>query len=133
MDTAAPLHMPAKYSPTMKVETDALMVLAMEVQHELGELKKETKALEAEKKRDAEKAQEKPDNISNGSLASFKKEYLSTKELLEIIPICKRTLQNYRDKGEIPFDRVAGKIFYSKSAILKWLKTNKLKTGKMDV
>jgi excisionase family DNA binding protein len=38
--------------------------------------------------------------------------WITTGELCQLLNISKRTAQNYRDKGLIPFSRFGGKIFY---------------------
>lgn len=43
--------------------------------------------------------------------------YLTNREVCQLLRISPRTLQNWRDTGEIPFIRLKGKILYRKSNI----------------
>lgn len=45
--------------------------------------------------------------------------YLTNRELCELLRISSRTLQNWRDKGKIPFIQLRGKILYRESQIQK--------------
>lgn len=50
--------------------------------------------------------------------------YLTGKEVTEMLYISQRTLQEYRDRGEIPFTKLAGKILYKASDIERMLQDN---------
>lgn len=50
--------------------------------------------------------------------------YLSDKELSERLRVSRRTLQDYRDRGRIPFYQLCGKILYCESEIQKILDQN---------
>ena len=50
--------------------------------------------------------------------------YLIGKEICEHLFISPRTLQNYRDKGIIPYTQIAGKILYRLSDINRLLQEN---------
>ena len=45
------------------------------------------------------------------------KRFLTDKQLSENLNISRRTLQDYRDKGRIPYYRLDGKILYDKGDI----------------
>uniref|UniRef100_A0AB33J5G7 Helix-turn-helix domain-containing protein n=1 Tax=Prevotella sp. GTC17254 TaxID=3236794 RepID=A0AB33J5G7_9BACT len=50
--------------------------------------------------------------------------YLTGREVCERLFISPRTLQNYRDKGIIPYTQIAGKILYRLSDINSLLQEN---------
>ena len=50
--------------------------------------------------------------------------YLTGREVCERLFISPRTLQDYRDKGIIPYTQIAGKIIYSLSDINRLLQEN---------
>ncbi len=50
--------------------------------------------------------------------------YLSDKELSERLHISRRTLQDYRTEGRIPYYQLGGKILYCESEIEKLLDDN---------
>lgn len=50
--------------------------------------------------------------------------YLTNEQLSELLHICPRTLQEYRDKGVLPFIALEGKILYKETDIEKLLKDN---------
>ena len=49
-------------------------------------------------------------------------QYLTDKEVSKLLKISRRSLQDYRTEGKIPFYRVGGKILYSASDIERFLK-----------
>jgi len=52
---------------------------------------------------------------------SESEQLMESDELLSFIKISSRTLQNYRDKGIIPFYQIGRKILYNKSEVVKAL------------
>ncbi|KGN71952.1 helix-turn-helix domain-containing protein [Porphyromonas sp. COT-108 OH1349] len=50
--------------------------------------------------------------------------YLTGREVCERLFISPRTLQDYRDKGVIPYTQIAGKILYRLSDINRLLQEN---------
>ena len=50
--------------------------------------------------------------------------FLSGKEVCELLHITKRTLQQYRDEGLLPYIQIGGKILFKQSDILKILEAN---------
>ena len=52
--------------------------------------------------------------------------FLTSKEVCERLYISPRTLQDYRDKGIIPYTQFAGKILYKASDLEKLLEENSI-------
>lgn len=50
--------------------------------------------------------------------------FLSNRDVCRMLHISSRTLQDWRDTGEIPFIRIKGKILYKQSEIVKWIEKN---------
>lgn len=50
--------------------------------------------------------------------------YLSNKQVRDILFISPRCLQDYRDKGRIPFYKLRSKILYAESDVYKMLERN---------
>ena len=50
--------------------------------------------------------------------------YLSGEQVCEMLHISKRTLQQYRDDGQIPFIKLERKILFRESDIVKVLEDN---------
>ena len=50
--------------------------------------------------------------------------WLDNDEVCEVLKISKRTLQNYRDNGILPFSQISNKIYYKSSDIDKHLESN---------
>lgn len=121
MKTSLPHHNFNEYSSHGDEENNPLWDLMKEVQNELGKLKIVTKTLEAEKKHAVSHMTDISTNTTVDKSLPDQNEWISTKELLSFIPVSKRTLQNYRDQGKIPFVRFHGKIFYSKQQIKVYL------------
>ena len=48
--------------------------------------------------------------------------FLTGKDVCRMLHVSSRTLQQWRKQEKIPFFRLKGKILYSESAVLKWLK-----------
>lgn len=51
--------------------------------------------------------------------------YLTDAELAKCLKISRRTLQEYRNNGIIPFYHVGGKILYREADIEEFLETNR--------
>lgn len=51
--------------------------------------------------------------------------YLTDKELSERLKISRRTLQDYRNEGRIPYFQLGGKVLYKESEIEKLLVENR--------
>ena len=50
--------------------------------------------------------------------------WLTSEQVCEILKISKKTLQNYRDKGIIPFAKLANRTYYKKSDIERCLESH---------
>lgn len=50
--------------------------------------------------------------------------YLTNNDLVRLLHISLRSLQEYRDTGKIPYIRISGKILYKESDIIKLLEAN---------
>lgn len=59
--------------------------------------------------------------------ANTKKEWLSTDEVMEMMNVSRRTVQNYRDEGKIPYTREGRKILYPRKGIEEFLRDNMIK------
>ena len=47
--------------------------------------------------------------------------FLSNRDVCRMLHVSSRTLQDWRDKGKIPFIQIKGKILYRELEVLKWL------------
>ncbi|KAA6318469.1 hypothetical protein EZS27_031523 [termite gut metagenome] len=47
--------------------------------------------------------------------------YLSNKDVCQMLHVSSRTLQNWWDKGIVPYIQIKRKILYRESEVLKWL------------
>jgi excisionase family DNA binding protein len=54
--------------------------------------------------------------------------YLTDREVSERLKVSRRTLQDYRTEGKIPYYQLGGKILYCKSDIEKMLNDNYFST-----
>ncbi|MDZ7692346.1 MAG: helix-turn-helix domain-containing protein [Balneolaceae bacterium] len=58
---------------------------------------------------------------------SFRKDWLSTEEVMEMLNVSRRTVQNYRDEGKIPYTQNGRKILYPRKGIEEFLRKNMIK------
>ncbi len=58
---------------------------------------------------------------------SFQKDWLSTEEVMEMMNVSRRTVQNYRDEGKIPYTQDGRKILYPREGVEKFLRANMIK------
>lgn len=58
---------------------------------------------------------------------SFRKDWLSTEEVMEMLSVSRRTIQNYRDEGKIPYTQNGRKILYPRDGIEEFLRKNMIK------
>ncbi|MDR8389502.1 helix-turn-helix domain-containing protein [Aliifodinibius sp. S!AR15-10] len=58
---------------------------------------------------------------------SFKKDWLSTEEVMEMLKVSRRTVQNYRDEGKISYFQQGRKILYPREGIEEFLRKNMIK------
>ena len=56
---------------------------------------------------------------------SIKKRLFKTKDVLKLLGISEKTLQNYRNQGKISFTKVGNIIYYKLCDIDKFIDTNK--------
>ena len=63
------------------------------------------------------------DTMSDGNLSCDNK-WISGEAVMKKLRISKRTLQNYRDNGILPYAVVVGKFFYNVVDIEKMLDSN---------
>lgn len=59
----------------------------------------------------------------------FSERWLDNQEVCLILKISKRTLQNYRDNGILPFSQIGNKIYYKASDIENHLEKNYIKVS----
>jgi len=59
--------------------------------------------------------------------------YLDIQETCQLLHISKRTLQNYRDQGIIPFSQIGGKIYFRASDIEEHMKRHYIKGFKQNM
>lgn len=62
--------------------------------------------------------------LKNRTLNLNGEKFLSNRDVCRMLQISSRTLQDWRDRGEIPFIQIKGKILYKQSDVLKWLEAN---------
>lgn len=58
---------------------------------------------------------------------SFQKNWLSTEEVMEMMNVSRRTVQNYRDEGKIPYTQDGRKILYPRDGVEDFLRANMVK------
>lgn len=61
------------------------------------------------------------------AMGNFKKDWLTTDEVMEMMNVSRRTVQNYRDEGKIPFSKEGRKILYPRQGIEQFLRDNMVK------
>jgi excisionase family DNA binding protein len=59
--------------------------------------------------------------IEETGLSLIRKTWLTGDEVIHLLGISKRTLQNYRDQRKLPFSQVGRKIYYKASDIEEYL------------
>jgi excisionase family DNA binding protein len=65
------------------------------------------------------------ENLAENSKPTLNGErYLTDKEVSERLKLSRRTLQEYRTEGKIPYYQLGGKILYAESDIEKMLEDN---------
>lgn len=55
---------------------------------------------------------------------SFQKDWLSTEEVMEMLHVSRRTVQNYRDEGKISYSQHGRKILYPREGVEEFLRKN---------
>ena len=64
------------------------------------------------------------EKLQANPIQQFHKTWIDGQEVMQTLHISKRTLQNWRDSGAIPFSRINGKFFYKVSDLETMLKDN---------
>lgn len=54
---------------------------------------------------------------------------LDNEEFCKLMSISKRTAQNWRDEGKMPFSQIGAKIYYLREDILDLLRSRKIKNA----
>lgn len=67
---------------------------------------------------------DKMEDQSNSITQTIQKEWIDSQEVCLLLNISKRTLQNYRDTGKIPYSSVDGKMYYKYRDIMDILEKN---------
>lgn len=62
-----------------------------------------------------------------GKQNSLTEQWLDNQDVCLILKVSTRTLQNYRDKGILPFSQIGNKIYYKSSDIEKHLNNSYVK------
>ena len=62
---------------------------------------------------------------------SFQKDWLSTEEVMEMLNVSRRTIQNYRDEGKISYFQQGRKILYPREGIEEFLRKNMIKAYRL--
>lgn len=58
---------------------------------------------------------------------TFQKDWLSTEEVMEMLNVSRRTIQNYRDEGKVSYFQQGRKILYPREGIEEFLRKNMIK------
>lgn len=58
--------------------------------------------------------------------------FLTDSELSVMLKISRRTLQEYRNKGKLPYIRLGGKVLYRESDIERMLQDGYRKAGRLS-
>ncbi|MCB2218989.1 MAG: helix-turn-helix domain-containing protein [Bacteroidetes bacterium] len=64
------------------------------------------------------------DSLHKGNNHKLSEKWLTNDEVAHLLNVSKRTLQNYRDTGILPFAQHKSKIYYRASDIEKYLEKN---------
>lgn len=64
----------------------------------------------------------------------FRKDWLSTEEVMELLHVSRRTLQNYRNEGKLSYTQFAdnGKILYPREEIDAFLQEHMVERTQLD-
>lgn len=65
--------------------------------------------------------------ITDNSIHVYENEWLSSKQVKEILGVSQRTYQNYRDNGMFKFTQIGSKIFVKRKDLDDFLEKNALK------
>jgi excisionase family DNA binding protein len=70
-----------------------------------------------------------PYRVEETGMSLLTKKWLTGDEILHLLGISKRTLQNYRDQRLIPFYQIGRKIFYKSSDVDNFLERHHIRAG----
>lgn len=68
---------------------------------------------------------------SETSEESPKHKWLDNQEFCQLLKICKRTAQSYRDDGLVTFSQIGSKVYYKLSDVHELLENNKVLGSKV--
>ncbi len=106
-----------------------LLELAKYIVNEMEEIRQMIYSL----KQEQSKAQKESTGAGTRNADAFKgtmnqinveQEFFTSDEVMKLLRISKRTLQNYRDAKKIPFGKYNGRILYPKGKIIESFKLN---------
>jgi len=123
--------MPEKYTyrsrksfppPQEEITMQDVISLVSEMQQEMKIMTKLVKALYEEKMKQNLNQENKTNSINQKSEFEMNRiilnsDRMTTKEVMQLLKLSKRTIQNYRNEGKIPFEKFNGRIYYSRSEI----------------
>lgn len=75
-----------------------------------------------------EELKQKIKEISDKTLPTRLGDWVDSEQVCRMLNISKRTLQNYRDKGVIPYSRIERKMYYKQDDVLKFLESNRIES-----
>lgn len=58
---------------------------------------------------------------------TFQKDWLTTEDVMDMMSVSRRTIQNYRDEGKIPYTQQGRIILYPRQGIEEFLRDNMIK------
>jgi hypothetical protein len=64
-------------------------------------------------------------NVIESQQGPVPPKWIDTSQLCKMLNISKRTAQNYRDKGLIPFTKLFGKVWYDENEVHRALEQHK--------
>lgn len=126
-----------------EAEVFAMRIKQLEMELEIQNIKDELKAKDLQINKLHDKLKQAAQN--KGVAADSQRErnrldekhrkdgWISSSELLNLFPISKRSLQNYRNKRMIPFHRFGSKIFYKRHEVEEVLKSKGVKAFERSI
>jgi len=118
--------------PEDEITMRDMLILALQIQNEMKKTKKLAQSINEGKTTPSSTANKNPKPKQNGGpLMNHKimnSDWLSTEDVMKWLRKSKRTIQNYRNEGKIPFETFNGCIYYSKREIEKHFKKHEVKS-----
>jgi excisionase family DNA binding protein len=125
--------MPEKYTyksrelfppPQEEITMRDVIYLVLEMHQQVEIMTKLVKALNEKKMKQNLNQENKTNSINQKSEFEMNRiilnsDWMTTKEVMQLLKLSKRTIQNYRNEGKIPFKKFNGRIYYSRSEIEK--------------